>query len=211
MSLDRISDSSIMNVLQVYDFNADNRYVANMKKYAALLKRWNQRISLTTITSVAEVVQRHFGESVFALRFADLSSGRLADVGSGAGFPALAIKLACPGLSMRLYEANRKKCAFLHEVVRELEMENIEIISRRTTESSKPAPFANFVTARALGSYEELLEWAESSLLPGGLIILWLGLEDSDQIRMVEGWKWRPAVPIPRTKSRVIQIGQIAN
>src|ERR1022692_2437429 len=140
MTLGDLSDSDMIDILQVYGYKADIFFLSGMRRYIELLIRWNRRISLTTIASTEEVVRRHFGESLFALRLLELSSGLLADVGSGAGFPALVLKLTNPNLRTRLYEANQKKCAFLHEVVRELAMEHVEVVARHTSQGD-PMPF----------------------------------------------------------------------
>lgn len=208
MTLGNLSDSDIFDILQVYEFKADTFFLNGMRKYIELLDRWNRRISLTTIASPEEIVRRHFGESLFALRLQELSNGLLADVGSGAGFPALVLKLASPGLTIRLYEANKRKCAFLHEVVREIALEHVEVAARHTSEGDA-VPFADYATARAVGDHEQLLRWAKRSLVPKGTLILWLGREDATKLSKVARWTWREAVPIPESKSRVVLIGQV--
>ena len=91
-----------------------------IRTYISLLLRWNQSISLTTVTNSDEILRFHFGESLFAASAFSLENGRLADVGSGAGFPGLPLAMLLPDLNVTLIESNAKKFTFLSEVVREL-------------------------------------------------------------------------------------------
>src|SRR5689334_6164175 len=87
-----------------------------IRAYIALLSEWNRKISLTAVTDPIEIVKFHFGESLFAAYTLEIGDGRLADVGSGAGFPGIPIALAVPCVQVTLIEANAKKAAFLYEV-----------------------------------------------------------------------------------------------
>src|SRR5579872_3590381 len=87
--------------------------LASIARYLAVLKKWNQTIPLTSIEDDTEIVARHFGESMFAGSFFPLERGRLADVGSGGGFPGFPLKIVFPELQVTLVEPNMKKCAFL--------------------------------------------------------------------------------------------------
>ena len=77
-------------------------------QYMQLLLEWNQSFSLTSVTNPSEILSRHFGESMFATSIVPIRQGRLADVGSGAGFPGLAIKIMRPELDVVLIEPNKK-------------------------------------------------------------------------------------------------------
>ena len=182
--------------------------LAKIAAYLKLLKKWNQTVPLTSIEDDSEVVARHFGESFFVRRFLDLESGRLADVGSGAGFPGLPLKIVFPSLRVTLIEPNLKKCAFLREVKEVLSLESVEI-ARSTYENldSRPESF-DFIASRALGGYRRLLQWSRQALSPGGHVILWLGFDDSTSISRLEGWRWQLPVNIPESKRRVLLFGQ---
>src|ERR1039457_5516365 len=95
--------------------------------YIDLLQRWNARINLTAIRNEEEIVTRHFGESLFLARhlFPSTSPPRhpessVLDIGSGAGFPGVPIKIWAPGIHLTLFESNHKKTVFLREVARAL-------------------------------------------------------------------------------------------
>src|SRR5579884_3999752 len=95
--------------------------------YLGLLRQLNQTIPLTSLENETEIVARHFGESLFAAAVIDVTTGRLADVGSGAGFPGIPLALNSPALHVTLIEPNSKKCAFLREVKHCLALHNVEI------------------------------------------------------------------------------------
>ena len=88
-----------------------------IQKYISLLLLWNQKVSLTSIEDPQELVSRHFGESFFGAKFIENVGCRLADVGSGAGFPGLALKIALPELQVFLIEQDARKATFLNEVI----------------------------------------------------------------------------------------------
>src|SRR4051812_14340378 len=110
--------------------------LARISTYIDLLQHWNARINLTAIRDEQEIVTRHFGESLFAARhlFPRCSSVppvvkalKVADVGSGAGFPGIPIKVWAPEIELTLIESNHKKATFLKEVTRALTLTNINI------------------------------------------------------------------------------------
>jgi 16S rRNA (guanine527-N7)-methyltransferase len=172
-----------------------------------LLKKWNQSVPLTSIEDNAEIVARHFGESVFAGSVLSMNRGRLADVGTGAGFPGLALKIVFPELHVTLVEPNIKKCAFLREVHTALGLPGVDVVRSRYEDLSMDPKSFDFVCARALGGYKRLLQWSKNALKSGGLVILWLGTEDSNILARTKGWTWKLPVRIPESRHRVLLIG----
>lgn len=180
----------------------------SIARYVALLRKWNETIPLTSIEDEREMVARHFGESIFAASILPMGSGRLADVGSGAGFPGLPLKIAFPELSVTLLEPNIKKCAFLREVQTELAMADVETVRIRYEEfGARPNSF-DFICARALGGYKRLLQWSKTLLGEQGRVVLWLGMDDSTLISRTKGWVWELPVKIPESRRRVVLVGR---
>src|SRR5579864_5012271 len=170
--------SRIQTLLKPYYHVVPLEICDKIQSYMDLLSMWGRRIALTTISSEEDVIRFHFGESIFALSLEGFEYGRLADVGSGAGFPGLALRLLCPNLMVTLLEPNKKKCAFLNEVTRKLELTDVEIISIGF-EASKIRPNElRFVTSRALGRIDDLLSWSHNTLSRHGRATFWLGAED---------------------------------
>lgn len=182
--------------------------MAKIREYIEILTNWNQVVGLTAVNDKTEIVARHFGESIFAASAVPIHSGRLADVGTGAGFPGLPLKIVSDGLGVVLLEPSLKKCAFLNEVTRKLALSDVEV-SRSRYEDYRPggAPF-DFVCSRALGGYRNLLRWARSILAPDGRVVLWLGEEDSILVGRTPGWSWDLPIRIPESRRRVIQVGR---
>lgn len=186
---------------------SDDR-ISRIREYVALLLRWNRSISLTTVTDPREIVARHFGESMYAANLLSVEKCRLADVGTGAGFPGLALKIACPSLQLLLIESNRKKCAFLSEVTRALGFEDVEIRAERFEGIRPETVGANIVTCRAVGEFKQILRWSRGALAPHGHLVLWLGSDDATRIARTDGWTWQPAQRIPESQRRFILIGR---
>ena len=178
-----------------------------IETYVRLLLIWNRSINLTALEDPLEIVARHFGESMFAASVIPMRSGRLADVGSGAGFPGMALKIAIPDLDIVLIESNRRKCAFLAEVKDSLGLNGVAIIRERYEEWHIESNSFDFICSRAIGNYRSLIRWGANVLRRTGVVVLWLGTEDSTLIGKAPGWNWRVPMPIPDSRRRVILCG----
>ena len=204
---ENLSRDEIAHILLPYGGKTlTNSQLASLIKYLELLKKWNQTIPLTSIQDDTESVARHFGESIFAGSLLPLS-GRLADVGSGAGFPGLPLKIAFPELQVTLLEPNIKKCAFLREVQSVLGLPGVAIVRNRYEDFHAAPGSFDFVCSRALGGYKRLLRWSNVVLKQGGHVILWLGTEDSNLLTRVKDWNWALPVKIPESRQRVLLMG----
>jgi 16S rRNA (guanine527-N7)-methyltransferase len=205
---ENLSRDEIAHILLPYGGRAlTDSQLASLAKYLELLTKWNQTIPLTSIQDDTEVVARHFGESIFAGPLLPTSRGRLADVGSGAGFPGLPLKIAFPGLQVTLLEPNIKKCAFLREVQSALGLPAVEVVRNRYEDFHAAPGSFDFVCSRALGGYKRLLLWSKVVLKPGGLVILWLGTEDSNLLTRIKDWNWALPIKIPESRQRVLLMG----
>lgn len=198
----------VLRSLEPYGIRPSPAQAEAIQRYVALLLLWNQRVSLTSLLDPVEILQRHFGESMFAASAVPISSGRLADVGSGAGFPGLALKIACPALDVVLIESNMKKSAFLSEVVRLLNLDGVEVVRSRLEDLSVRPVLASFVSARAVGNFDRILRWARKALSEEGQVLLWLGATDAEEVSLRHGWRWREPIKIPGSHRRVLLIGR---
>jgi len=208
---DDLSLQEIRRILSVFSLDPSQEQAVKIAQYVQLLLQWNRSVSLTSVTNSAEILSRHFGESIFAASVAAIEKGRLADVGSGAGFPGLAIKIMRPDLDVVLIEPNKKKAAFLWEVVRGLKLSPVEILTSRFEESIfVDADKFDFITARALGALPDLLDWSKKSLAEQGQVVLWLGMEDLTRISKLNDWVWTPGVRIPDSQRRFLLSGHPA-
>lgn len=178
-----------------------------IETYVELLKRWNEKINLTAIRDREEIVVRHFGESILLARDVRLE-GRLLDIGSGAGFPGLALKIARPNLEVTLLEPVGKKRAFLLETVRVCAFARVTVARERLEAFEPPAGGFDTITARAVGNLDDLVGYAQPLLAESGRLCLWLSRLQAINLRRVKpDFNWQREISVPGTFERVILIG----
>src|SRR5947199_6887576 len=129
-----LSTAIITRAMQEYNLTATADQVVQVQLYLRLLLTWNDKVNLTAIRDPLEILYRHFCESMFAGISVPIESGRLADAGTGAGFPGLPLKILRPGLQVFLIESNLKKATFLAEVIRDLWLREAQVLVRRYEE-----------------------------------------------------------------------------
>jgi 16S rRNA (guanine527-N7)-methyltransferase len=205
--IDDLSSAGILSALSPFGAAPNPSQIDAIRRYIRVLLLWNEQVGLTTLTDPEDILTRHFGESFFAIRLAGIDRGRLADIGTGGGFPGLAIKIMCPDLELFLVESNKKKAAFLAEAVRTLAIERTVIIAERFEDWRPQAQSLDFITSRALGHYPFLMRWAQETLKPAGKLILWLGDDEGTRIQMRPGWRWRVPERIPLSRHRQVLVG----
>ena len=203
-----ISERKICEVLSGFGISPTTEQVERIQDYLRLLLKWNRSINLTSIVDPVEIVRRHFGESIYASKLLPVENCRLADVGTGAGFPGIALKIACPNIHLILIEPNKKKCAFLSEVSRTLALTDLEIVAERFEQIRPESIRAEIVTSRAVGEFKQILRWSKKALVRRGHIMLWVGADDSRRISADTTWTWQPSVRIPDSQRRFIIIGR---
>lgn len=204
-----LPDAIIEEALEPYGVMATPQLVQMVRAYMLLLLRWNLRMSLTSLRDTEDILRFHFGESLFAAKALPIESGRLADVGAGAGFPGLALKLARPEVLVTLLESSNKKCVFLEEVVRSLSLQGATVVRSRFEDFTLDEPCMDFVTSRALGRLTELISWCPTVLKRGGHVGLWLGEDDAKRISRFRAFKWRPPALVPGSRRRFLLVGQL--
>jgi 16S rRNA (guanine527-N7)-methyltransferase len=203
----RLSDIQIQDALSPYGDSPSPGLCDSIRAYIDLLLRWNGRVSLTTVTDPDEILRFHIGESIAAIPAVPIKKGRLADVGSGAGFPGVPLSLFVPDLDVTLVESNAKKATFLSEVQRQLSLRRVRVFRGRAENLLSNGQTFDFVTARAVGKYDDLLSWSSKTLNPGGKIILWLGDKDASEISGHPGWIWRVPQKIAGSEKRFLLVG----
>jgi 16S rRNA (guanine527-N7)-methyltransferase len=202
-----LSNLEIEQALRPYGVAPIPGLAAKIRSYVELLLKWNSKISLTTVEEPSEIIKFHFGESLFALSQLQIEKSRLADVGSGAGFPGLPLAMAIPAVDVTLIESNVRKCAFLAEVIRRLQIPNATVYQGRMESVPVDCAPISFVTARALGQFNGLLTWSRIHLTARGKVLLWLGESDASEISGYSGWDWSLPLPVPGSAHRVILSG----
>src|SRR5712691_13471955 len=173
-----LSAETIQRALGEFNLTASAQQVRWIQQYIAMLLKWNEKISLTAIREPLEILYRHFCESMYAAVAVPLERGRLADVGSGGGFPGLPLKIIRPDLQVFLVESNIKKVTFLAEVIRELGLRGAQVLVSRYEELSEEVAPLDYVCSRALGEFPGFLDWASSEQMATKQAILWIGARD---------------------------------
>ena len=180
-------------------FNLSPDQTEKLYFHYSLLLTWNTKINLTAIKDPLLIVRRHFLDSGAIVRLLS-PAGQLLDVGSGAGFPGLPIKILLPESEVVLVESQRKKANFLREVIRRLNLQKATVIQERL-ESIHPEDSGSFdaIVTRALGSFEVFLKLSFPLLRPGGSSIIMHGPKGKEIFSALEN----EATEIGFGKSRV--------
>lgn len=149
--------------------------------YLAELKKWNRKINLTAITDDRDVLIKHVLDSLsYRKGFLPFPGLRLLDMGSGAGFPAIPLKIACPEIVIFMVESVKKKASFLRHIIRLLHLEEADVLDVRTEELPNALHGScDVVTARAFADIAASLTIGAPLLRMNGLVVLSRGPEES--------------------------------
>lgn len=205
-----LPEDAVRRALERYGLSATTAQIEQIIAYISLLLVWNDKVNITAIQDPREILFRHFCESMFARTVVPMEKGRLADVGSGGGFPGLPLKIIAPDLQLFLIESNTKKATFLAEVVRQLGLTGVRVMVRRYEELGEEIAPIDFVCTRALGDFDQLLSWAGSPLIAAKSLVLWVGAAETPKLRRQPGWAWREPIPIPDSLRRFLLVGDLA-
>src|SRR6266403_1520625 len=200
------SAAVIRRALGEFKIPAFDDQVLQIQQYIKILLTWNEKVNLTAIRDPLEILYRHFCESMYAAEAIPLKNGRLADAGSGGGFPGLPLKIIRPELQVFLVESNIKKVTFLAEVIRELGLKGAQVLARRYEELGEEVAPLDYVCSRALGEFPAFLEWAGAEQIAAKQVILWIGARDLPEIQKIGGWQWDP-IEVPHSLRRLLLVG----
>jgi len=171
------------------------RQVEALEMHYELLLRWNRTVNLTSITGMEEAVERHYCESLFLGAHLPQGSLRVADIGSGAGFPGLPVAVLRPDCFVSLIESHQRKAVFLREASRNLL--NVRVLARRAEDVKEEFDWA---ISRAV-SYRDLASFLKN--LAPSVDLLTGGEEPPDGI----GFVWETPVPVPWSRQRFLRSG----
>jgi 16S rRNA (guanine527-N7)-methyltransferase len=202
-----LSAEMIRRALGEFQLTVDDKQSVYIQQYMRLLLAWNEKINLTAIRDPLEILHRHFCESMYAAVAVPVEKGRLADVGSGAGFPGIPLRILRPDLQTLLIESNMKKATFLAEVLRNIELPGTRVMVGRYEDMGEDIAPLDYVCSRALGEFEPFLAWAASERIAAKQVILWIGGRDLDEARRGADWEWREPIPVPNSLRRYLLVG----
>jgi 16S rRNA (guanine527-N7)-methyltransferase len=202
-----VETDAIAQLLQPF-IQLDEMRLRAISTYIDILLKWNSRINLTAIREPREIVQRHFGESLFAAKYLLEQQKPLQtaiDLGSGAGFPGVPFAIMAPDAQVTLIESQQKKATFLKELIYGLELKNVKVFSDRA--EAYPGT-ADLVMLRAVEKFELALQMAVRLTTPGGRTALMIGSAQAALARkLVTKVDWSEEVQIPNGHSREFLVG----
>jgi 16S rRNA (guanine527-N7)-methyltransferase len=201
------NDELILHALAEFQLTPTRQQVQQIQQYMRILLAWNDKVNLTAIRDPREILYRHFCESMYGVVTKPVENGRLADVGSGAGFPGVPLKILRPDLQVLLIEANVKKATFIAEVIRELGLTDTRVMVSRYEELGEEVAPLDMVCSRAFGEFGSFLRWAGSEVVQAKQVTLWIGARDLDEIRRAPGWNWAEPIAVPHSLRRLLLVG----
>jgi 16S rRNA (guanine527-N7)-methyltransferase len=155
--------------------------------YLNELEEWNSLMNLTGIKERDRLISELFLDSLVPVPYLP-SHGRMLDVGSGAGFPAIVIKILLPGLKVQLVESNSKKASFIKQIIRLLKISDVEVINERLEILRDKIRLNEFdvITARALANLKQFVTWCSLLISPDGMLIYYSGSRVDESLKNAE-------------------------
>lgn len=164
--------------------NLTEEQLNKLDQFYNLLIEWNEKINLTRITTKEDVYLKHFYDSLTLTKVIDLSTKEtLCDVGTGAGFPGIVLKIVYPNLKITLVDALQKRVNYLNEIIKDLQLENIQAIHTRGEDLHDKY---DVVTARAVANIEKLLKYTMHLVNNTGVFVAMKGNIDNELTPEIE-------------------------
>lgn len=179
----------LKNCSEKLNIDLSDNQLKQFLRYKQLLVEWNEKINLTAITEDKEVVIKHFADSITPLVFRDFKGKSVIDVGTGAGFPGLPVKIACPEVELTLLDSLNKRINFLQCVVDELSLENVRCIHSRAEDGGRDANLRegfDVCVSRAVAPLNVLAEYDLPFVRVGGELIALKGRAAMEEIKEAE-------------------------
>jgi len=184
--------------------------------YLDLLKQWGEKINLTATSDPKTVIDRHFCDSLALWPALGLTppsaipaTSTLLDIGSGAGFPGVPLKIMAPQIALTLLEPRQKRAAFLQVLIGALGCTKSRVVTSRLAEhSDAPAAGYNWIVTRGVGQFDALIDQAVDFLAPGGCFAFYLSEQQSKvAFQQISGFTvadYQYSLPFSATKHRLI-------
>ena len=205
------TQTQINEILTNCGLECDSALVGRVETYLRLLAKWNARMNLTAIQAPVDVLKILLAESFLAAVLVEEPKGPILDIGSGAGFPGMAMAVYRPELELILLEPRKKRAAFLGALRRELGLTGVAVWNRKLDECA-PGDFSELptvLTMRAVGAIAEVVDYGIRFLKGSRKVLLFSSIQTAKAT--MEGTKvvcWRPPTPIPWNPEHLILLGQ---
>lgn len=170
-----------LQLLENMSIHLTEHQQTQFETYYELLVEWNAKMNLTAITQREEVYEKHFFDSLSVAFILDNKDSTLLDVGSGAGFPSIPLKIVYPELKVTIVDATLKRTLFLNHLVKALELSDVDIHHQRIEDFPFKEQY-QWVTARAVAALPTLMEWCVPFVKPNGHFIAMKGPKADEEI-----------------------------
>lgn len=174
-------------ITKQFGLELSDEQIQQFSKYYDMLIEWNKVMNLTAITDKEEVIIKHFADSLLLSKYKNLHDDLcVIDVGTGAGFPGIPLKIAYPELKVTLMDSLNKRLKFLDNVISELNLENITTVHSRAEDGGKSVEYRekyDLAVSRAVANLATLSEWCIPFVKPGGYFIPYKSNALSEEIR----------------------------
>ncbi len=176
--------SSFIEELNKLGITLDDDKLAKLERYYELLIEWNEKINLTRIVEKEDVYLKHFYDSLTLIKAIDLNNvDSLCDIGTGAGFPGIVLKIMFPNLRITLIDSLQKRINYLNEIIKELDLKDIEAIHVRGEDFKGSF---DVVTSRAVANIEKLVNYTMHLVSKDGVFIAMKGDIETELTKEVE-------------------------
>ena len=165
---------TLIKCLSELNIEISENQIELFDRYYELLIYWNNKFNLTSITNKEDVLVKHFADSVALLKYVDISESTLLDVGSGAGFPGIPLRIMCDSCKVILLDSLNKRIGFLNEVIKDLGLSGISAVHGRAEDLARDLSYRerfDFVTSRAVANLSILSEYCLPFVRIGGHFI----------------------------------------
>ena len=181
---------TFLSDLEKLGITLSNEQLEQFLIYYEMLVEWNEKMNLTAITDFQDVMKKHFVDSVSLIKAYDVTkSVSIIDVGTGAGFPGLALKIAFPQLRVTLLDSLNKRILFLDAVIDKLNLSDVETIHGRAEDFAKPGKLRekfDLCVSRAVANLSTLSEYCLPFVKKGGMFISYKSEKISEEFEMAE-------------------------
>lgn len=171
--------------LKAWEVALTERQLAQFLRYYEMLAEWNERMNLTAITEYEDIIKKHFVDSLSLVKVFKVKDISLIDVGTGAGFPGLALKIAFPGLEVTLLDSLNKRIQFLDAVIGELGLEGVRAIHGRAEDYARPGKLRegfDLCVSRAVARLSTLSEYCLPFVRQGGMFVAYKSEKVSEEM-----------------------------